>query len=1266
MRLSRFAGGALVLALLSYASRDLRGEQNVVISGSVPTLENREMPKGTGLIMGRALEAESKSAIAGAIVYLQLASGAAPDPAMTDEQGRFVFRDLPKGEYTLRSVRAGYVAGAYAKRLPDEEPGRDGRPLALADDERIGDVILTMWKHAAIAGTVVDELGEPVVGVTVRAVPRRIVAGRSQYDLDYTSVGDRTDDRGFYRLSSLIPGDYLLALPNITGSLPKQRLPASPAAGPSSLTESSTGGLRWTTGGGSLRTGGIDVGDADYLFVAGGASFLRVPGFAGVTADGKVLGYETQFYPGVTTIARATHITLRSGEEHRGIDFQLRAVPTVRVSGTVVGVGGPPGELMLRLVSAETAAMLVRDPEIAQTVCTADGRFTFLGVPPGDYAIRISRTSRPVTSTDPASTVVQTGGGSSSVRILTSESRVGLPDTPTLWADVPVSVGAQDIGDVTVPLRTGLRVKGRIEFESASHLAPPLDRFSTVYIERADGVESVNTGLMLGRVDGQGNFSTYGQAPGKYFVRMPYPVANWTFKGAMLGDRDLSIVPLELTDADVADVVLKFTDAPPAEINGAVRNDRGQPDETATVIVFPSNRQFWTNRGANPRNLHSVGTGKDGKYRVTPLPAGDYFVAVSPSANAAWADPANLDALAKSAIRVQLKDGDKRVQDLVIRRRSPEPDVESRVEFSGHGPWIDDAQTQAPAREAAVAPQVGTALISGVVVTSGERPEPVRRAQVTLGGGAALGGSRVVVTDATGRFEFTRLPAGRYSLSASKPAFLTTNYGARQPGRPGISINVTDGQKASDLRLSLVRGAVIAGTIRDEHGQPLNGATMEVLRYRTVNGERRLQRYGLGETTDDRGTYRFFELEPGDYVVAASMRSMGGNARVTTEAEWRSALQTLQRTAGRGGAVAARPATVSFAPVFYPGTADAANATSVTVRAEEERTGVDFAFQLVPTARVEGTVVNPAGPLPPNTEVRVVNVRPAGLGYVDFGLIFPLKPRPDGTFMFSGLVPGQYALAATTTGAAGGRGRGAASGDSLWATAELAINGTDVTNVVLTLQPGMTVSGTVSFNATSLAAPSQAGTRVTLTPILTGSEISVGQLTATSAPDGSFTLSGVMPGRYFVRALPPTGTPGWLMRSAVVGGRDTADDGLDVRAGENVSGIAITFSDRPGELTGVLQDATGRAAPDYFIILFAADKAHWRTGTRRIQQARPSTDGRFTFRNLLPGDYCLAAVTDVESGEWFDPAFLAQLVGGSITLAIAEGEKKTQDIRIAR
>ena len=97
----------------------------------------------------------------------------------------------------------------------------------------------------------------------------------------------------------------------------------------------------------------------------------------------------------------------------------------------------------------------------------------------------------------------------------------------------------------------------------------------------------------------------------------------------------------------------------------------------------------------------------------------------------------------------------------------------------------------------------------------------------------------------------------------------------------------------------------------------------------------------------------------------------------------------------------------------------------------------------------------------------------------------------------------------------------------------------------------------------------------------------------------------------------------------------------------------------------MLQDAMGRPAPDYTIIMFAADNQFWVPQSRRILSTRPSTDGTFAFRGFPAGQYRLTAVTDAEPGEWFDPAFLTQVVPASVVVAVGDGEKKVQDLRLA-
>jgi len=170
---------------------------------------------------------------------------------------------------------------------------------------------------------------------------------------------------------------------------------------------------------------------------------------------------------------------------------------------------------------------------------------------------------------------------------------------------------------------------------------------------------------------------------------------------------------------------------------------------------------------------------------------------------------------------------------------------------------------------------------------------------------------------------------------------------------------------------------------------------------------------------------------------------------------------------------------------------------------------------------------------------------------------------------------------------------------------------------------------------------------------------------ATIDADGRFTFSSVMPGRY--RASPSSirvGEKLWWPVSALLDGRDLLDQPLDAIGTTDVTGITITYTDRPTELSGLMLDAAGHPAPEYHIIVFSTERSNWRSLSRRIQQVRPGADGRFMFRNLPPGEYFLGAVTDVEDNEWFDPAFLEPLAAASIKLTLAANEQKVQDIRI--
>jgi hypothetical protein len=166
-------------------------------------------------------------------------------------------------------------------------------------------------------------------------------------------------------------------------------------------------------------------------------------------------------------------------------------------------------------------------------------------------------------------------------------------------------------------------------------------------------------------------------------------------------------------------------------------------------------------------------------------------------------------------------------------------------------------------------------------------------------------------------------------------------------------------------------------------------------------------------------------------------------------------------------------------------------------------------------------------------------------------------------------------------------------------------------------------------------------------------------------PDATFEFAPMAPGTYRLSVAIPGAAPGsgWWPRSAVVGGKDVLDVLVELRAG---SGDAVlTLSDRHTELAGTITAPTGQPVSDLFVIVFPIDRALWLREARRLQLARPGTDGRFSFRDLPPGEYFLAALSDVDQEEWQDPAFLVQVTAaGAVRIDLAEGQSKVQNLRV--
>ena len=592
--------------------------------------------------------------------------------------------------------------------------------------------------------------------------------------------------------------------------------------------------------------------------------------------------------------------------------------------------------------------------------------------------------------------------------------------------------------------------------------------------------------------------------------------------------------------------------------------------------------------------------------------------------------------------------------------------------------------------------QTGTAVLAGMVVAA-DTGRAVRRATVSISG--PEGRRRTASTGESGEFAFTNLPPGPYTLTVSRQGYLDVNYGQRQPGsgRPGTAIQLASGQKLDDISLQMPRAGVLTGVITDEYGDPIMGVQVSAWRFVMRSGERTLQSAGYGRT-DDRGIYRIPSLLPGDYLINTSSRA--GFEMLDMQLEELKVRVAQEVIIDGGRPVPPEPYSVapirgnpggaktSYGTVYYPGTLEPASATAVMLGVSEERGGIDMQLQVVPLAEVSGAVIGPDGTVPANIDVRLVeNGVPAALARTQ-----STRLRPDGTFSMTGIAPGQYTLVARVSPRFTVRAANWTSADetkeikvegklyvtgeiadaqarpqaqnALWAQTDVSVAGTPVTNLVLPLRAGLEVGGAFVFDGTPPEPADLGRIGVQLTPA------GISAVENTMAPPAAvysasrFTLRGVLPGRYRINV---TGLPGgWSLKSAVFGDSDVLDTMLEVKPGDDLAGGILTFTRRATELSGMLQDQSGKPISDYTIVVFPPDRRYWTPMSRRIQAARPATDGRFSFRNLPPGPYRLIAVVDPEPGQWFDPAFLDQLLGAAMAVDLDDGERKVQDVRVVK
>jgi hypothetical protein len=251
---------------------------------------------------------------------------------------------------------------------------------------------------------------------------------------------------------------------------------------------------------------------------------------------------------------------------------------------------------------------------------------------------------------------------------------------------------------------------------------------------------------------------------------------------------------------------------------------------------------------------------------------------------------------------------------------------------------------------------------------------------------------------------------------------------------------VTDGETRERVDVTLARWGAMNGRVFDELGDPLQGVSVQLLQVRYQSGRRRLvSAAGAYNPTDDLGRFRVPSVQPGQYIVSAIVAGVS--------------------TAELPG----------YARSYFPGTPDAGDAQFVSVALPQEQSGIEFSLSRARTATISGTLLNAAGEPSTMGSVKLLPNERSGSVSVPVGA----RLGKDGAFEFPNVTSGQYVIQVD-------RGRRGSSTEGEFGALPIAVDGVDITDLVLRTSTGSSISGRVSlqsFLGTKTPAPAQMRSR---------------------------------------------------------------------------------------------------------------------------------------------------------------------------------------------
>jgi hypothetical protein len=496
----------------------------------------------------------------------------------------------------------------------------------------------------------------------------------------------------------------------------------------------------------------------------------------------------------------------------------------------------------------------------------------------------------------------------------------------------------------------------------------------------------------------------------------------------------------------------------------------------------------------------------------------------------------------------------------------------------------------------------GFALVEGSVVNK-VTGSPVKHArvmyvQVGLSSGRNAPTAGVKDTDSAGHFSIEIAP-GSYQFWAEQSGFVRQYYGSRTPDGPRAALALTAGQQLRDVTLQLMPLGAISGHVFDEDGDPLQGTSIQVMKFTFSNGRRQLAPVS-GTASDDRGEYRAYGLPAGHYFLLAARR------------EW--------------------PA---YAGLFYPGVPDLASATEISLPEGGDVTGIDFSLRNLHLVTLRGRLVTPA-PNFADSQLQVILARREGDAASYLGRASAVVNQATGTFEIRDVMPGSYWLVAAQL-----YGKYELGGRVPLEVAETS----PPENVSVSLTPGFEIRGSVEMNGVGKLPGFKVGMRasenLTLGP----------QPTTTVDPRGDIQLAGLTPGVWdlMIDSL----SNNYCVTSATLNNTDLLTQPVTL-SGDPRQTLHIAVSSTCPTISGTVLDENGQ--PRHTIVLVVPAEAELRSSPQSYRTVPTDEQGAFVFRGVRPGSYKLFALEDVAPFAWLDPDFLAPLEPVAVSISVSDGD----------